>query len=60
VVGAGLSGLATAIATSLAGHHVTVFESAKELREVSEILTSLLVVSTRANREMQRLVPACK
>ena len=34
VVGAGLSGLATAISTSLSGHSVTVFESAKELQEV--------------------------
>lgn len=35
IVGAGLSGLASAVAASLSGHHVTVFESAKELREVS-------------------------
>jgi ribulose 1,5-bisphosphate synthetase/thiazole synthase len=35
VVGAGLSGLATAIGAALSGHHVTVFESAKELLEVS-------------------------
>ena len=35
VVGAGLSGLATAIAASLSGHSVTVFESAKELQEVA-------------------------
>lgn len=34
VVGAGLSGLATAISASLSGHSVTVFESAKELQEV--------------------------
>ncbi|MBE3044672.1 NAD(P)-binding protein [Candidatus Bathyarchaeota archaeon] len=34
VVGAGLSGLSTAIAISLSGHSVTVFESAKELQEV--------------------------
>ncbi|KAI0121709.1 FAD binding domain-containing protein [Xylariales sp. AK1849] len=34
VVGAGLSGLATAIAAALSGHHVTVYESAKELQEV--------------------------
>lgn len=35
VVGAGISGLATAISTALSGHNVTVFESAKELLEVS-------------------------
>ncbi|KAI9172761.1 FAD-dependent monooxygenase OpS4 [Paramyrothecium foliicola] len=34
IVGAGLSGLASAVAARLSGHHVTVFESAKELREV--------------------------
>ncbi|KAI5923891.1 FAD binding domain-containing protein [Camillea tinctor] len=34
IVGAGLSGLATAIATTLSGHKVTVFESAKELHEI--------------------------
>ncbi|KAH6638673.1 FAD binding domain-containing protein [Truncatella angustata] len=34
VVGAGLSGLATAIGAALSGHRVTVYESAKELLEV--------------------------
>lgn len=34
VVGAGISGLATAISCSLSGHHVTIFEAAKELGEV--------------------------
>ncbi|KAI1432281.1 hypothetical protein GGR50DRAFT_675491 [Xylaria sp. CBS 124048] len=33
IVGAGLSGLATAISTALSGHNVSVFESAKELQE---------------------------
>lgn len=35
VVGAGLGGLATAIALRCIGHHVTVFEQAPELMEVS-------------------------
>lgn len=35
VVGAGLGGLATAIALRRTGHHVTVFEQAPELMEVS-------------------------
>lgn len=34
VVGAGISGLATAISCSLSGHRVTIFEAAKELAEV--------------------------
>lgn len=34
IVGAGLSGLATAISCSLSGHKVTVFESATALQEV--------------------------
>lgn len=34
VVGAGISGLATAISCSLSGHRVTIFEAAKELGEV--------------------------
>lgn len=38
VVGAGISGLATAISTALSGHNVTVFESAKELLEVTSLL----------------------
>lgn len=45
VVGAGISGLATAISTALSGHKVTVFESAKELLEVSP---SVLPLSTPA------------
>lgn len=35
VVGAGLGGLATAIALRRTGHHVTVFEQAPQLMEVS-------------------------
>lgn len=34
VVGAGLGGLATSVALARKGHHVTVLEQAKELREV--------------------------
>ena len=37
VVGGGLSGLATAIASALSGHDVIVLESAKELAEVDNI-----------------------
>lgn len=36
VVGAGLGGLAAAVASRLSGHNVTVYESARELREVSQ------------------------
>lgn len=34
IVGAGLAGLSAAISCALAGHHVLVMESAKELAEV--------------------------
>lgn len=34
VVGAGISGLATAVSCSLSGHRVAIFEAAKELGEV--------------------------
>lgn len=37
VVGAGLSGIATAIACAISGHSVTVLESAKELAEVGHL-----------------------
>lgn len=39
VVGAGLSGIATAISCALSGHTVTVLESAKELAEVRQTFT---------------------
>lgn len=35
IVGAGLAGLSAAISCALAGHHVLVIESAKELAEVN-------------------------
>ena len=38
IVGAGLSGLATAIAAALSGHDVAVLESAKELAEVGRVV----------------------
>ncbi|KAG8412660.1 hypothetical protein J3458_013101 [Metarhizium acridum] len=50
VVGAGLGGLATAVSASLAGHRVTVFESAKELREVG----AGLQVTPNATKILQR------
>lgn len=43
VVGAGLGGLATAVALRRRGHTVTVFEQAPELAEVNQ--TALLIVS---------------
>lgn len=36
VIGAGLSGLSTAISCALAGHNVVILEAAKELAEVRE------------------------
>lgn len=41
VVGAGISGLASAISSALSGHNVTVFESARELLEVSQIKVTI-------------------
>jgi len=41
IVGAGLGGLGAAIALSLAGHDVEVFESASEIGEVSSSLQFL-------------------
>lgn len=49
VVGAGLGGLAAAIASRLAGHNVTVYESAQELKEVG----AGLQVTPNASRILQ-------
>lgn len=43
IVGAGLSGLAASIQCALAGHRVTVLESAKGLAEVRNFLSSSLL-----------------
>jgi 2-polyprenyl-6-methoxyphenol hydroxylase-like FAD-dependent oxidoreductase len=43
IVGAGIGGLATAIALAISGHDVTVYEQAQELGEVS--LSALLGLS---------------
>ncbi|CAI4213176.1 unnamed protein product [Parascedosporium putredinis] len=51
VVGAGLSGLASAIAIALSGHAVTVFEAAKELQEVG----AGLQMTPNATRILRRL-----
>lgn len=50
VVGAGISGLATAISTALSGHTVTVFESVKELLEIG----AGLQVTPNSTRILQR------
>ncbi|KAI1288164.1 hypothetical protein F5Y03DRAFT_380115 [Xylaria venustula] len=50
IVGAGLSGLATAISSALSGHNVTVFETAKELQEFG----AGLQVTPNASRLLQR------
>ncbi|KAI8622930.1 hypothetical protein F5Y19DRAFT_460555 [Xylariaceae sp. FL1651] len=50
VVGAGLSGLATAISSALSGHDVIIFESAKELQEFG----AGIQVTPNASRLLQR------
>ncbi|TRX88277.1 hypothetical protein FHL15_010844 [Xylaria flabelliformis] len=50
VVGAGLSGLATAISSALSGHNVTVYESAKELQEFG----AGLQITPNASRLLRR------
>lgn len=45
IVGAGLAGLSAAVSCALAGHHVLVIESAKELAEVSGKYLSLYLTS---------------
>ncbi|KUI67902.1 3-hydroxybenzoate 6-hydroxylase [Cytospora mali] len=50
IVGAGISGLATAVSTALSGHNVTVFESAKELLEIG----AGLQVTPNSTRILQR------
>ncbi|KAI8961402.1 FAD/NAD(P)-binding domain-containing protein [Daldinia sp. FL1419] len=50
VVGAGISGLATAIETALSGHHVTVFESAEGLHEIG----AGIQITPNASRILQR------
>lgn len=63
VVGAGISGLASAISSALSGHNVTVFESAKELLEVSTVLADITPSQNKGDRELNkgiRLAPGCK
>ncbi|KAI1145574.1 hypothetical protein F4825DRAFT_467221 [Nemania diffusa] len=50
IVGAGLSGMAAAISSALAGHNVTVFESAQQLQE----LGAGLQITPNCSRLLQR------
>jgi 2-polyprenyl-6-methoxyphenol hydroxylase-like FAD-dependent oxidoreductase len=47
IVGAGLAGLSAAISCALAGHHVLVTESAKELAEVCVLYRPAIALSSR-------------
>jgi 2-polyprenyl-6-methoxyphenol hydroxylase-like FAD-dependent oxidoreductase len=47
IVGAGLAGLSAAISCALAGHHVLVTESAKELAEVCVLYRPAVALSSR-------------
>lgn len=57
VVGAGISGLATAISTALSGHKVTVFESAKELLEVWPPAPPSPATHSRWKRKAHQRIP---
>ncbi|KAI1272188.1 hypothetical protein F5Y07DRAFT_380438 [Xylaria sp. FL0933] len=50
IVGAGLSGLATAISSAISGHNVTIFESANELQEFG----AGLQITPNASRLLRR------
>lgn len=62
VVGAGISGLATAISTALSGHNVAVFESAKELLEVWQTGENWTgqITNNQLAYEQNRLAPGCR
>lgn len=48
IVGAGLAGLSAAVSCALAGHHVLVIESAKELAEVRKSRPNLYLSPSSA------------
>jgi salicylate hydroxylase len=60
IVGAGMSGLSTAIACALGGHSVTIFEGAKELAEVGGLSVVLLNMSQTIAKWLSRLALAFK